>query len=609
MFEAIIALGLGVLLSGAAVTLALYVWTALALSKVFAKTGGTPWKAWVPVLNEMELLRISGVAPGWALGYYILQVVVSFGPLLALGASPDVLSGLVLAGNIISIIAGLLYLIVRGTAIHLINTDFGLSVGYTVLGVLLLPVWASVVGWGKAVYGGRPVAKADEKAGGFRLRDLGKIFGGAQSSGRQFGILGALVVIIVLFEILTEGKTLDPVNLINLVNGNAYVLVLAVGMVMVIVAGHIDLSVGSVAAFVGIVVAQSMYIWHWPWPVAMVLGLAVGALVGAWHGWWVAYVGVPAFIVTLAGMLFFRGANQFVGNSTSIPVPREFTFIGGGFLPDPDLGIPFNVPTLILGLVVAAAIVWQEFRLRGNQRKMGAESAPVWVSVVKVVVLVLVVFGATYLFASGRPGTSFPIAGIILGVLVLGYSFLTNNTTIGRHIYAVGGNWRAAELSGVNIRRVNFFVMANMSVIAAIAGMLWIARSVASGPGDGVGWELDAIAAVFIGGAAVSGGIGTIVGSIVGGLVIAVLNNGLQLLSVGADRVQMIKGLVLLVAVGIDVYSKRQGKPSIIGLLTQGRRTSVSATPVPAAPAGTQTPTPAGGAQETARPRDLTPEG
>ena len=442
----------------------------------------------------------------------------------------------------------------------------------------------------------------------FRFRDLGKMFGGSQSTGRQFGILGALVVIIVLFQILTKGKTLDPINLINLVNGNAYVLVLAVGMVMVIIAGHIDLSVGSVAAFVGIVVAESMYTFHLPWPLAMVLGLVVGAVVGAWQGWWVAYVGVPAFIVTLAGMLLFRGANQFVGNSTSIPVPRDFTFIGGGFLPDfgPDFG--FSNPTLILGLLVAIAVVWQERRQRKMQDLMGAEKAPLWVSIVKVVVLLGVVVFATYLFASGRVGTSYPISGIVLGVLVLGYSFLTNNTTIGRHIYAVGGNWRAAELSGVNIRRVNFFVMANMSVIAALAGMLWIARSVASGPGDGVGWELDAIAAVFIGGAAVSGGIGTIVGSIIGGLVIAVLNNGLQLLGVSADRVQMIKGLVLLVAVGIDVYSKRQGRPSIIGLLTRGRRSALDETPVPAAPRGTQTPTPEGGAQDTVRPRDLTPE-
>lgn len=443
-----------------------------------------------------------------------------------------------------------------------------------------------------------------KKSGG--IRDLGKMFGGSTSAGRQFGILGALIVIIIFFQVATGGKTLDPNNLINIINGNAYVLVLAVGMVMVIVAGHIDLSVGSVAAFVGIVVAQAMYVWDIPWPIAMLIGLALGAVVGAWQGWWVAYMGVPAFIVTLAGMLFFRGANQFVGNSTSIPVPREFTFIGGGFLPDPDLGIPFNVPTLLLGLAVGAAVVWLEVRLRRNQRRMGAESAPLWVSSIKVGVLLAVVVFASVLFASGRLGTSFPNAGIILGVLVLVYSFLTNNTTIGRHIYAVGGNWRAAELSGVNIRRVNFFVMANMSVLAAVAGMLWIARSVASGPGDGVGWELDAIAAVFIGGAAVSGGIGTVAGAIIGGLVIAVLNNGLQLLSVGADLVQMIKGLVLLLAVGIDVYSKRQGRPSIIGRLTRGRRSSDDAT----ASLGTQTPTPSqGGPQETVRPKDLTPEG
>jgi putative multiple sugar transport system permease protein len=444
---------------------------------------------------------------------------------------------------------------------------------------------------------------------GFNIRDLGKMFGGnGQSTGRQFGILGALVVIILLFQVLTGGKTLDPVNLINLVNGNAYVLVLAVGMVMVIIAGHIDLSVGSVAAFVGIVVAESMFSWHFPWPLAMLLGLVIGALVGAWHGWWVAYVGVPAFIVTLAGMLFFRGANQFVGNSTSIPVPRSFTFIGGGFLPDfgPDFG--FSNPTLLLGLLVALAIIWQERRMRAAQRAMGADQAPLWVSIVKVVILLAVVVFATYLFASGPVGTSYPVSGLVLAVLVLGYSFLTNNTPLGRHIYAVGGNWRAAELSGVNIRHVNFFVMWNMSVIASIAGMLWIARSVASGPGDGVGWELDAIAAVFIGGAAVSGGIGTIVGSIVGGLVIAVLNNGLQLLGVSADRVQMIKGLVLLIAVGVDVYSKRQGKPSILGIL--GRKGgSDGGTPIQSGPEGSQTPTPTGGPEATVRPRDLNPQG
>jgi putative multiple sugar transport system permease protein len=423
----------------------------------------------------------------------------------------------------------------------------------------------------------------------FQLRDLRKMMGGSQSTGRQFGILGALVVIIVLFQFLTDGKTLDTTNLLNLVNGNAYVLILAIGMVMVIIAGHIDLSVGSSAAFVGIIVAIAVHDWHWPWPVGLVLGLAVGALVGAWQGFWVAYVGVPAFIVTLAGMLIFRGANQFVGNSTSIPLPEDntFGFIGSGYLPDPSWGVNLNLTTVILGALAIAAVVWREASLRRQQSNMHAEMAPSWVSAVKVVLLILVVIGATYLFASGPVGTSFPIAGVILGVLVLAYSFLTNKTIVGRQIYAVGGNWRAAELSGVKIKRINFFVILNMSVIAALAGEMWVARAAASGPGDGVGWELDAIAAVFIGGAAVAGGIGTIVGSIIGGLVIAVLNNGLALMGVTSDRVQIIKGLVLLAAVGIDVWSKRQGRPSILGRLFPGsssRAEPAVAVAEPAAP-------------------------
>ena len=395
------------------------------------------------------------------------------------------------------------------------------------------------------------------------LRDIGKMFGGGQSTIRQFGILGALIVIIVVFQILTEGRTLQPGNVINIINGNTYVLILAIGMVMVIIAGHIDLSVGSVAAFTGIVVAIALNRWQWPVPAALLLGLAVGLLIGAWQGFWVAYVGVPAFIVTLAGMLIFRGANQFVGNSTTEPVPDAFTWLGGGYLPD-FAGGPFSNGTLVLGALAAVAVVVQEVLLRRRQATIGAERAPAWVSAVKVSLLVAVIVAATLLFASGRPGTSFPIPGIIVAVLVLLYSFVTNTTVMGRHIYAVGGNWHAAELSGVKIKRVNFFVMMNMSLLAALAGMAFVSRSIASGPGDGNGWELDAIAAVFIGGAAVSGGIGTVIGSIVGALVIAVLNNGLQLLGVTSDRVQIIKGLVLLLAVAIDVLSKRSGGRSLI---------------------------------------------
>lgn len=420
------------------------------------------------------------------------------------------------------------------------------------------------------------------------FKDLKKIFGGGQSDVRQFGILFSLIAIIALFQFLTHGLTLSSGNLVNLIGEYSYILILAIGMVMVIIAGHIDLSVGSVAAFAGIVVATSMNSWHLPWPLAILLGIGVGVLIGAWQGFWVAYVGVPAFIVTLAGMLIFRGGNQAIGNANTVPVPQGFTVIGAGYLPEigPDTG--YNNLTLILGLIVAVAVLVKEWRARRVQEGMGASLAPAWVSILKVVLLDAVVIYATLLFAGGRIGTNFPVSGIILGVLVILYSFITRNTIFGRHIYAVGGNRLAAELSGVNSRRVNFLVMMNMSVLASLAGMIFVARSVASGPQDGLSWELDAIAAVFIGGAAVSGGIGTVTGSIIGGLVMAVLNNGLQLLGVGSDRVQIIKGMVLLVAVGIDVWNKSQGRPSITGFLTRGRNGVLQAPkePEPAVPAG-----------------------
>ena len=430
------------------------------------------------------------------------------------------------------------------------------------------------------------------------LRDLKKIFGGGSSNVRQFGILFSLIAIVVLFQVLTNGLTLSSGNLINLVSQYSYILILAIGMVMVIIAGHIDLSVGSVAAFAGIVVATSRQVWSLPWPVAILFGLFVGMLIGAWQGFWVAYIGVPAFIVTLAGMLIFRGGNQVIGNANTVPVPDGFTVIGSGYLPEVGPFTGYNNLTLLLGLVIAVAVVLVEWRARRVQKIMGSEPAPLWVSVLKVVLLDAVVIYATVLFAGGRVGTSFPVSGIILGVLVLFYAFITRNTIFGRHVYAVGGNKLAAELSGVKSRRVNFLVMMNMSILASLAGMIFVARSVASGPQDGLSWELDAIAAVFIGGAAVSGGIGTVTGSIIGGLVMAVLNNGLQLLGIGADRVQIIKGLVLLIAVGVDVWNKSQGRPSLIGFLTRKNKTSEFPSEPPAV-------APTSGTPESVRPSDV----
>ncbi|MEV7690314.1 multiple monosaccharide ABC transporter permease [Streptomyces bungoensis] len=413
-----------------------------------------------------------------------------------------------------------------------------------------------------------------------RVQDLQKnLFGGTTSNVRQFGMIFTLVAIVLLFQAWTGGLTLTSGNLIAVVSQYSYILILAIGMLMVIVAGHIDLSVGSVAAFTGIVVAKVMQEHSLPWPLGIALGLLVGALIGAWQGFWVAYVGVPAFIVTLAGMMLFRGGNQYIGNADTVPVPEGFRRIGAGYLPEvgPDTG--YNNLTLLLGLAACAGMVWREWRARQTRREMNADVAPIWVTVIRLAVMLAVIVFATLRFAGGRIGTSLPVSGIILIALVLAYSYYTRNTIGGRHIYAVGGNARAAELSGVKLKRVNFFVMMNMSVLAALAGMIFVARSAASGPQDGLSWELDAIAAVFIGGAAVSGGLGTISGSIVGGLVMALLNNGLQLEGVGSDMVQIIKGLVLLLAVAFDVYSKSQGRFSITGTLMRPFRRDQPDTP------------------------------
>ncbi|HYO38879.1 MAG TPA: multiple monosaccharide ABC transporter permease [Nocardioidaceae bacterium] len=396
------------------------------------------------------------------------------------------------------------------------------------------------------------------------MNALKQLFSG---NTRQFGMIFALLALTLFFEIRTGGLVLTPANMQNLLNGNSYILILAIGMVLVIIAGHIDLSVGSVAAFAGIVVAITMRDMNLPWWVGVLIGLALGVAIGAWQGFWVAYVGIPAFIVTLAGMLLFRGANQFVGESNTVPVNEDFQYLGAGYLPEvgPDTG--YNNLTLLIGLIAIAAVILLMVRRRQRDTKIGATQPPLWVDLVKTGLLVVVLLYATNLFATGRPGTSFPVPGLVLGVLVLVYGFVASKTVVGRHVYAVGGNKHAAELSGVRSRRIDFLVMMNMSILSALAGMLFVGRSTASGPFDGTGWELDAIAAVFIGGAAVSGGVGTVVGSIIGGLVMAVLNNGLQLLGVGADLTQIIKGLVLLIAVAFDVYNKRQGKPSITGLL------------------------------------------
>ncbi len=378
---------------------------------------------------------------------------------------------------------------------------------------------------------------------------------------RQYGILAALAVIVILFQVLTDGRLLLPGNINNLIQQNAYVLILAVGMVIVIIAGHIDLSVGSVVAMVGAVSAISMTQWGMPGWAAVVLALALGAAVGAWQGFWVAFVGIPAFIVTLAGMLLFRGLTLvFLTGGTINALPAEFNAIGGGWLPE-LLGTigegrgSRDILTIVLGILAAALLVAQQLRGRSKQRKLDLpveRAVSFWA---KNVIAAVAIVALTFQLSAYR-GT--PIILIVLAVLILLFTFVLNQTVFGRHVYAIGGNLFAAQMSGVKTSWINFFVFVNMGVLAGLAGVVTTARAGGAVASAGQSFELDAIAAVFIGGAAVTGGVGTVIGAVIGALIMGVLNMGLSILSVDAAWQQAIKGLVLLLAVAFDVLSKRR---------------------------------------------------
>jgi putative multiple sugar transport system permease protein len=385
----------------------------------------------------------------------------------------------------------------------------------------------------------------------------GTVAGFLVSRLRQIGLFIALIVIVILFQVLTGGNLLTPRNVTSIINQNAYVLILAIGMVMIIIAGHIDLSVGSVVAFVGAMSGIFIVQWGWPWWVGVLASLVVGALIGAWQGFWVAYIGIPAFIVTLAGMLTFRGLTQMVLQNVPItPFPDAYTQLGSGFLPDLGGGATYLEPlTVMLGVLATIGLVVQELRERRKRVKLSLEDEPMaWFSV-RLAAIVVFLLGLTYVLASYR-GT--PIVLVILAVLILVYTTVMNRSVFGRHIYARGGNLLAAQLSGVNTRRVDFLLFVNMGFLAAIAGIAFTARSNSALPGAGLGFELDAIAAVFIGGAAVTGGIGTVTGAMIGGLIMGVLNSGMSLLGLGTEVQSFIKGFVLLLAVAFDIFNKRR---------------------------------------------------
>ncbi|MDH6237571.1 multiple monosaccharide ABC transporter permease [Cryobacterium sp. CG_9.6] len=374
---------------------------------------------------------------------------------------------------------------------------------------------------------------------------------------RQIGLFIALIAIVIFFQAATGGITLKPINVSNMIVQNSYILILAVGMVMVIIAGHIDLSVGSVVAFVGAMAGVMITQWGLPWWAAIVLCLVLGALVGMWQGFWIAYFGIPAFIVTLAGMLTFRGLTQIALQNRQIsPFPDEFRALGSGFLPDLGGGTSFLEPlTIIIGIIATLALVASSVRARIVAKKFEVTEEPLAWFLVRLAFTSALILFITYLLASYR-GT--PIVLIVLGVLTVVYAAIMSNSVFGRHIYAIGGNLHAAALSGIKTKRVTFLLFVNMGVIAALAGLVFTAQLNLANPKAGEGFELDAIAAVFIGGAAVTGGIGTVQGAIIGGLIIGLLNNGMSILGVGTEFQQLIKGLVLLAAVAFDVYNKRR---------------------------------------------------
>jgi putative multiple sugar transport system permease protein len=391
---------------------------------------------------------------------------------------------------------------------------------------------------------------------------------------RQNGIFLALLGLIVFFAATTpNAASITPDNWSNLVVQNGYILVLAIGMVMVIIAGHIDLSVGSLAAFIGavsgVLVVRPLEQdgWDWlpalPWWAGILGAIIVGALVGVWQGYWVAYVGIPAFIVTLAGMLLFRGmALMTLQNSNIGPFPDEFRAIGNGFLDkENSLGISLGLPADLNGWALIAtaiglvAIWFSALRARAGRIKYGQPTEPGFWFYGKNIALSLMVAYVGYQLANAN---GIPFTLILLVFLIVVYTIIMNKTTFGRHIYAIGGNVNAAMLSGINVKRVNFWLFVNMGALAALSGILITARMNSAVPKAGDGFELDAISSVFIGGAAVQGGVGTVTGSMVGGLIQGVLGNGMNLSSVGIDAQMTIKGLVLLLAVAFDVWSKRR---------------------------------------------------
>ena len=375
---------------------------------------------------------------------------------------------------------------------------------------------------------------------------------------KQYGMMIMLIVVYLLFAIITKGKNLTPMNINNLIMQNGYVVILAVGMLLCVLTGNVDLGVGSVVASTGAVAGTLIIDFGWSAPAAMAAALAVGALFGVFVGFFVAYVDIPPFIVTLATMLMGRGLCYVILKAqTKGPLPAAYNWIGTGFLPTIKIGSGVDLICLIIAAVACIMLVLGELKTRSNAQKHNLPVDPMVLTVVKLAVLLTVVIFFFYKLACYN---GIPVVLILMALIVTIYHFITTKTVAGRQVYAMGGNAKAARLSGINTKKVFFWVYANMGLLAAVAGIVLTARNQSATPKAGDGFEMDAIASCYIGGAATSGGVGTIIGAVVGAFIMGILNNGMSLAGYDTNVQKIVKGCVLLGAVTFDLVSKRKKK-------------------------------------------------
>ncbi|NCC78480.1 MAG: sugar ABC transporter permease [Clostridia bacterium] len=377
---------------------------------------------------------------------------------------------------------------------------------------------------------------------------------------REYGMFIALFAIMLVFSILSDGVFMSPRNISNLINSMGYIAVLAVGMTLVLIIKHIDLSVGFVAGFLGAVAAMLLTSYNLPVLVVIPIILFMGVLIGLFNGMLVAKLQIPAFVVSLAGMLIFRGALlQVTAKTGTIIVPNQtFNNIGVGYIPDPVKLIPgFHTLTLVLGALFIVYYIWSQFKNRKNKLKYNFEVVPIKIFYIKMVFISLLIGYVTYIL-SDYNGLSWTVVIVLIVVAI--YHFMTTKTVLGRHIYAVGGNDEAAKLSGIDVKKVTLFVFASMSMLAALSGILFTARLQSATVTAGTGFELDAIASAYVGGVSAAGGVGRVTGSIIGALVMASLTSGMNLLNVGASYQYIIRGAILILAVIFDVQTRNKSK-------------------------------------------------